>query len=59
MNSAAEVFSSKQGFRDLEWANAGITPIKTPFQAPNANAYAERFLLSIKLGSGMLPLFVV
>ncbi len=28
--------------------DAGITPIKTPFQAPNANAYAERFVLSIK-----------
>ncbi len=28
--------------------DAGITPIKTPFQSPNANAYAERFVLSIK-----------
>jgi transposase InsO family protein len=26
----------------------GITPIRTPYQAPNANAYAERFVLSIK-----------
>jgi transposase InsO family protein len=28
--------------------DAGIKPIKTPFQAPDANAYAERFVLSIK-----------
>ena len=27
---------------------AGITLIRTPFQAPNANAYAERFVRSIK-----------
>jgi len=26
----------------------GITPIRTPYQAPNANVYAERFVLSIK-----------
>jgi transposase InsO family protein len=27
---------------------AGIGLIRTPFQAPNANAYAERFVRSIK-----------
>ncbi len=28
--------------------DAGVTPIRTPRQAPNANAHAERFVLSIK-----------
>ena len=32
----------------LVMESAGIETIKTPFQAPNANAYAERFVLSIK-----------
>lgn len=27
---------------------AGIHGVQTPFQAPNANAYAERFVRSIK-----------
>ena len=27
---------------------AGIRVVQTPFQAPNANAYAERFVRSIK-----------
>ena len=27
---------------------AGIRVVQTPYQAPNANAYAERFVLSIK-----------
>ena len=27
---------------------AGIQVVQTPFQAPNANAYAERFVRSIK-----------
>ena len=28
--------------------DAGIRVVQTPFQAPNANAYAERFVRSIK-----------
>jgi transposase InsO family protein len=27
---------------------AGIRVVRTPYQAPNANAYAERFVRSIK-----------
>lgn len=27
---------------------AGVDPIRTPYQAPNCNAFAERFVLSIK-----------
>ena len=42
--------------RDAKWsgavgeqlADAGIRMIRTPFRAPNANAYAERFVRSIK-----------
>ena len=31
-----------------EWlAEAGIRVVQTPFQAPNANAYAERFVRTI------------
>jgi transposase InsO family protein len=42
--------------RDTKWSapvraglrEAGICVVQTPFQAPNANAYAERFVRSIK-----------
>jgi transposase InsO family protein len=42
--------------RDAKWsapvrarlAEAGIRVVQTPFQAPNANAYAQRFVRSIK-----------
>jgi transposase InsO family protein len=42
--------------RDRKWSGdvrrllheAGIRVVQTPFQAPNANAYAERFVRSIK-----------
>jgi transposase InsO family protein len=42
--------------RDAKWsapvrerlAEAGLRVVQTPFQAPNANAYAERFVRSIK-----------
>jgi putative transposase len=42
--------------RDAKWSapvrarlsEAGIHVVQTPFQAPNANAYAERFVRSIK-----------
>jgi putative transposase len=42
--------------RDVKWSapvrdrlgDAGIRVVQTPFQAPNANAYAERFVRSIK-----------
>lgn len=42
--------------RDRKWSlavrqrldEAGIHVVQTPFQAPNANAYAERFVRSIK-----------
>ena len=30
------------------WLRPGIRVVQTPFQAPNANAYAERFVRSIK-----------
>jgi transposase InsO family protein len=32
---------------DAVLKQAGIEPIKTPFRAPNANAYAERWVRSI------------
>jgi transposase InsO family protein len=42
--------------RDSTWSapirtlleDAGVRVVRTPFQAPNANAYAERFVRSIK-----------
>ncbi len=42
--------------RDAKWSRvvrerleeAGIRVVQTPYQAPNANAYAERFVKSIK-----------
>ena len=42
--------------RDRKWSedvrqlldDAGVHVVRTPFQAPNANAYAERFVRSIK-----------
>src|SRR5262245_66420836 len=42
--------------RDAKWSaamrgrlqEAGLRAVQTPFQAPNANAYAERFVRSIK-----------
>ena len=42
--------------RDMKWSapvrtrlrDAGIRVVQTPYQAPNANAYAERFVRSIK-----------
>jgi transposase InsO family protein len=42
--------------RDTKWSapvrarlgDAGIRVVQTPFQAPNANAYSERFVRSIK-----------
>jgi len=42
--------------RDAKWSapvrerlgEAGIRVVRTPYQAPNANAYAERFVRSIK-----------
>ena len=52
--------------RDAKWsapvrarlAEAGIRVVRTPYQAPNANAYAERFVRSIKQEclSRMIPL---
>ena len=52
--------------RDAKWSGrygpdldeAGIRVVQTPYQAPNANAYAERFVRSIKQEclSRMIPL---
>src|SRR4249920_1027618 len=37
---------ARAGPRDFE--DAGIRVVETPYRAPNANAYAERFVRSIK-----------
>jgi hypothetical protein len=44
--------------RDSKWSvavrerleEAGIHVVRTPYEAPNANPYAERFVRSMKLG---------
>ena len=51
--------------RDTKWsapvrarlAEAGLRVVQTPLQAPNANAYAERFVRSIKQEclNGVIP----
>ena len=33
---------------DKTLEGAGVDVVKTPFRAPNANAYAERWVLSVK-----------
>ena len=33
---------------DIVLKHAGIEPVKTPFQAPNANAFAERWVRSVR-----------
>jgi hypothetical protein len=53
-------------YRDAKWsapvrtrlAEAGIRVVRTPYQVPNANAYAEQFVRSIKQEclSRMIPL---
>src|SRR5262249_62375612 len=51
--------------RDTKWSevvrarlqDAGVRVIRTPYRAPNANAYAERFVRSIKQEGleGLIP----
>jgi putative transposase len=36
-----------EGFDEL-LKNIGIEPVKTPYQAPNANAFAERWIRSLR-----------
>jgi transposase InsO family protein len=42
------VFVIHLAFRRVCMREAGIRIVQTPYQAPNANAYAERFVWSIK-----------
>ena len=55
--------------RDAQWSravrarfqDAGIRVVRTPYRAPNANAYAERFVRSIKEEclSRLIPLAMI
>jgi hypothetical protein len=57
--SAPSSFSAPCARRfDRVLEHHGLHVVQTPFQAPNANAYAERFVRSIKQGclGGVIPL---